>query len=447
MSTLPIHTPKTFFYLLGICAFVLILILLPGFLGMFIAQSRWPTIWLLALGGLLITLCFTDFRRLIFFTSLTFLLANCGVFGIAYLFMTLRWVFLIAMAIVAFWNWMSGKVKERLRLIDLWALGFIGLAFYSQTYSIMPHLTIERASTLVLFYLAVFWGVSHYIEDEKKVTTMIYQFLYSAFPLFLIGLGMGAYKPFTGIFKSPNTVGVIISLLMPLAFWSYLCDQKKKGLYCIILFAISLFISKSRGGILATAIACGYFLFSYYRAHRATILTWIVMFVGCALLYAELFGSSFFKEYFKWETLSVGGGRLEAWPEVIRLIKLRPWLGFGFGTEDHLFLHFDIVFMNHAGAYAHNSYLGLASQLGLAGVLLFFVPLFFIFFRRAYQLPKMPPDKSFALLLALNASILGGLINAFFESWLYTVGSAFALPFWCLVIAQLQMGRRIGIAK
>ena len=447
MSTLHIRTPKTFFYLLGICAFVLALILLPGFLGMFIAQNQWPIIWLLVLGCMLITLCFIDFRHLIFFTSLIFLLANCGIFGIGVLFMTLRWVFLIAMAIVAFWNWMSGKVKERLRLIDLWALGFIGLAFYSQTYSIMPHLTIERASTLVLFYLAVFWGVSHYIEDEKKVTTMIYQFLYSVFPLFLIGLRMGANQSFTGIFKGPNTVGVIISLLMPLAFWSYLCDQKKKGLYCIILFAISLFISRSRGGILATAIASGYFLLSCYRVHRATILTWMVVFVGAIFLYAELFGYSFFKDYLKWDSLSLGGGRLEGWSEVIRLIKLRPWLGFGFGTEDHLFLHFDSVFMSHAGAYAHNSYLGLASQLGIVGVLLFYVPLFFIFFRCAYQLHKMPREQSFPLLLALNASILGGLINAFFESWLYTVGSAFAFPFWCLVIAQLRMGRRIRMAK
>lgn len=447
MSTLPINTPKTFFYLLGICIFFLLLILLPGFLGMMIAQNQWPTVWLLAFGCLLITLCFTDFRHLIFFTFLTFLLASCGVSEIASLFLTLRWVFLIAMALVAFWNWMSGKVKERLRLIDLWALGFLGLAFYSQTYSIMPWLTVQRAFTLVLFYLAVFWGVSHYIEDEKKVTTMIHQFLYSAFPLLLIGLGMGAYQPFTGIFKSPNTVGVIISILMPLAFWSYLCEHKKSAFYFIALFSICLFISKSRAGILATAIASGYFLFSYYRAHRTTILTWLVVFAGSAFLYAELFGYSLFKNYFKWETLGVGGGRLEAWPEVIRLIKLRPWLGFGFGTEDHLFLHFDLVFMNHAGAYAHNSYLGLASQLGMAGVLLFFVPLFFIFFQRAYQLHKIPSEKSFALLLAVNASILGGLINAFFESWLYTVGSAFALPFWCLVIAQLQMGRRLGRVK
>ncbi len=447
MSTLHINTPKTFFYLLGICAFFLLLILLPGFLGMMIAQNQWPTVWLLVLGCLLITLCFIDFRHLIFFTSLAFLLASCGVFGIAFLFLALRWVFLIVMAIVAFWNWMSGKVKERLRLIDLWALGFIGLAFYSQTYSIMPWLTVQRAFTLVLFYLAVFWGVSHYIEDENKVTKMIHQFLYSVFPLLLIGLGMGPYKPFTGIFKSPNTVGVITSILMPLAFWSYLCEQKKSAFYIIVLFSISLFISKSRAGILATAIASGYFLFSYYRVHRATILTWIVVFAGSALLYAELFGYSFIKDYLKWDTLGVGGGRFEAWPEVIRLIKLRPWLGFGFGTEDHLFLHFDIVFMNHAGAYAHNSYLGLASQLGIVGVLFFFVPLFFIFFRCAYQLHKMPSEKSFPLLLALNASILGGLINAFFESWLYTVGSAFMFPFWCVVIAQLQINRRIGIAK
>ncbi len=447
MSTLRLRTPKTFFYLLGICAFVITLIFLPGFLGMFIAQNQWSTIWVLALGCMLITLCFVDFRHLIFFTALTFLLANCRIDGIAFLSMALRWVFLIAMATVAFWNWMSGKVKERLRLIDLWVLGFIGLAFYSQTYSIMPWLTVQRSSTLVLFYLAVFWGVSHYMDDEKKVTTMIHQFLYVTFPLFLIGFGMGISGPFSGIFKNPNTVGVIISLLMPLAFWSYLCEKKKSAFYFIILFAISLFLSKSRAGILATAIASGYFLFSYYRTHRAPILTWIVVFAGSAFLYAELFGYSFFKNYLKWETLSVGGGRFEAWPEVIRLVKLRPWLGFGFGTEDHLFLHFDLVFMNHAGAYAHNSYLGLASQLGIVGVVLFFIPLFFIFFWRAYQLHKIPSEKSFPLLLALNASILGGLINAFFESWLYTVGSAFAFPFWCFVIAQLQMGRRIKMAK
>jgi len=100
--------------------------------------------------------------------------------------------------------------------------------------------------------------------------------------------------------------------------------------------------------------------------------------VLAGVLYHELFDVASIVTFlrFDWQELVEGGGRIEGWAEVARFIADRPWFGYGFGTEDQLFYRFDIIFDVHAGASAHNSYLGVVTQIGLVGAALFYVPFF-----------------------------------------------------------------------
>jgi O-antigen ligase len=67
-------------------------------------------------------------------------------------------------------------------------------------------------------------------------------------------------------------------------------------------------------------------------------------------------------------TLFGSSGRAQAWDGGLRQSLERPLLGYGFGTEDRVFLDRFYVFVS---ARIENSYLGLWLQIGLVGLFVF----------------------------------------------------------------------------
>jgi len=136
----------------------------------------------------------------------------------------------------------------------------------------------------------------------------------------------------------------------------------------------------------------------------------------------------------EWDT---GSGRLFAWQYGVQYLLERPWTGFGFGTENLLYDYHGVQtsYLPFNGAYFHNSYLGLAVQVGIPGALLFYVPLLMLAvseLRSKVKYSQMP------LRFALRGVFAAGLVSAFAESWLYSMGNAFAFPFWICVMLLVQ---------
>jgi O-antigen ligase len=198
--------------------------------------------------------------------------------------------------------------------------------------------------------------------------------------------------------------------------------------------------------MVGTTLVSGYFLWFYFHKGSRAIATWFIFVAALFLLLRELFNFdvnamlSFLR--MDWETLRIGGGRIEAWTEVMKLIALRPWFGYGFGSESALFHEFDIAFDLHAGSHAHNSYLGLVSQVGVLGAVIFFIPLLVFILVRSCRISLMSPKhEHYGLQLALNAVLLGGIAQCFFESWIYSAGNAFSFIFWALLMISYQLDR------
>ena len=433
------NTRTVSIYFLWVGCLAIVLIFLPHYLGTLIAQNQWQMLSILIFGAVLAALYFMEGRYLILGTYTSLLLAVTHVGGLASLFGTLRWIFLGALAVRGVGNWFLGRVPARVRFVDLWAVVFLALAFYSQSYSIMPDVTFQRSAAALLFYVAIFWGVWSYAQDTDKITFVVEDLLKLAFFVLFVGPIANQSGRFVGFFSNPNAFGLFVALLVPLALWSWLCRRNRFAFYLLCLMSVGLVLSRSRAGLLSAAFAAGYFLVFYYRKHKFLVIPGVVLLVTLVSLLTQIFGSSMVEDYVRWHSLLGGSGRTEAWKEVFRLIQLRPWLGYGFGTEDYLFLKFDILFLEHAGAYAHNSYIGLTSQLGFLGASLFFVPVMFFFIRRTLRLRHIPPGDEPWLNLALNASILAGFVNALFESWMYTPGSAFNFSFWVFVMLAYQL--------
>jgi O-antigen ligase len=363
-----------------------------------------------------------------------------------------RWSLLVLLSAL---NLLRPKRQLRSRkalTVDGMAVVFLVFAAASALYSIAPALTLLRAATVLLLYLAVFWTIWHYADaaGQDRVTDI----LIAAASLVLIAgvaasilpslagseaAGGGAWLGgrFRGIMANPNAIGMMGILFLPLVVSRFMRRKRTVDLALLALIAGSVVLSGSRNGVLAASISVLYLLFRS-RAWKAGLAIAAVT----AILYLTMTSYVSFNDVAVTpgiarlapdESLRTGGGRVEAWQVAIPLIQQQLAFGHGFGTEELIFR--GMSFHLHVGAYVHNSYLGIAYQLGLVGAALLFLPLYGFFIRRQFA------KENSIRMFGYEAMLLGGLAASFLESWIYSVGNAFAFPFWICVMLLLRASR------
>jgi O-antigen ligase len=125
-------------------------------------------------------------------------------------------------------------------------------------------------------------------------------------------------------------------------------------------------------------------------------------------------------------TLFGSSGRAQAWDGAIRLGTQRPVAGFGFGTEDRVFVDRYADFNSNV---PENSYIGLFLQLGIVGALGFVA---FVLVNVGVALMRVSTDRR-RLVAALVGAVVAGLVLAAFQSYLYAVGNNATAAFWLCV--------------
>jgi hypothetical protein len=136
-------------------------------------------------------------------------------------------------------------------------------------------------------------------------------------------------------------------------------------------------------------------------------------------------------------TLLGSSGRVLAWEGATRLSLERPVLGYGFGTEDRVFV--DRIFF-FQGDRPENAYIGFALQLGVVGLGLFLafgVALLAMFVRALRR--GLPRDGD---VVAFACVVLAGFVMALVQSFVYSVGNIGTLTFWIAAFAVAALSRR-----
>lgn len=391
---------------------------------------------LLSLAFILFSLLFFSRGILIFFATIFLMLGQSNILQIANVSLQLRWVFLILFSFHILGDIFLGRTVRGIKAFDIFAIFFIFFAFFSSFYSPYPKLTLERAVTVLLLYIAVFWIIWKYTfnQQPQKVVRLILQcfgiILTASYISIFIFPGRAFHSGrFQGILQNPNGLAVLCAMLLPLSLWRVLETGKNKTLF--ILMLISLFLAASRGSIIASVLSLGYLILLSSNKQRSLIFFASLSFFFIFAWAIDTLARPFFLNYIRVETIPTGAGRFEVWPIAIDLILDRPFFGYGFGIEDKLIQLKRIVLLHHPGGYFHNSYLGLVLQLGIMGFVLFFLPLLVLLLKEI----TLKKDDSIPLLRhALFASFMAGLICAVFESFIYSVGNAQAFPFWIIVM-------------
>jgi hypothetical protein len=138
-------------------------------------------------------------------------------------------------------------------------------------------------------------------------------------------------------------------------------------------------------------------------------------------------------------TLFGSSGRAQAWYGALGLAADRAVAGFGFGTEDHVFVDRYVDFNSNV---VEDSYLGLFLELGVVGCALL-VALVVLLARRAVRAFRVLPVPELRSAGACVGVVAAGLVLAFFQSYLYAPGNNATAAFW--ICAFLLLAATAGV--
>jgi O-antigen ligase len=412
--------------------------------------------------------------------------------------LSLRWVTLLALVLVAF------VLAARRRVVELrgfvLAAGLLGLFLLSlfvasAAWSVDPKLTIERAVTFGAALGAAAALASAARERPALVRSLIVGAVAGVGVVTAVGFVLYPFYPqqsadqasialefrFKGLGENPNTVSMLAGLTIPLVLWALVEARARiaraAAAAVLVLSYATIVLSGSRGGLLAALV--GALAFSVSRARRAALTTAAVSIVAffAAIVLMQIpqplgnpppsatpptpvapkpkgpvlpppppaatpaISANRGLGPLEVETGTGNGrrtffgssGRVQAWRGAIDQANERPLLGYGFGTED-------VVFLDHFSAFQggrpENSFVGAYLQVGLVG-LAAFVGLIGVIAAAAVRALRRLRGPARTVLGACFGVFAGGCALMLVQSYAYSAGNLTSVTLWTFALALL----------
>lgn len=187
-------------------------------------------------------------------------------------------------------------------------------------------------------------------------------------------------------------------------------------LFLVVVMVVSVVFSFSRGGILAVSFTLiGLSLLTFLKIRRKS---WGLIIVGLATLavgFSLWIGLGGVLQRFEYMSQSKYLGtsrRSMIWSDTLQLLHANPVLGTGLGTYGEALRPFQTHLVNLHVDHAHNDYLEFASETGLVGFSLLFLPIFYLLGKMIVSFLKDHRRYRSAVLLGCIGSTLGLLIHS-----------------------------------
>jgi len=234
----------------------------------------------------------------------------------------------------------------------------------------------------------------------------------------------------TSFLGDPNDFALALNIALPFAFYLMLQTRNKivKGLIALseIFLIIGIVISQSRGGFV-TLISTIIFIILFQGKKRILALT-IGAFVvaGISVLapltYIERMQTITGSGLEKGDT---GYGRITLWKAGLKMMVDHPITGVGLGRYQAAYGYKYHRKEDRKWRVAHNSYISIGAETGIAGLLLYFYLLYCIFkenyyIRKSLRTAKMENHFLFYLSNALTAGLVAYCVGTMFlTAWYY----------------------------
>ena len=350
--------------------------------------------------------------------------------------------------------------EDKLILAYLFLIIMATVFSHNHLYSLIGYSNRFEGLITLLMYIFIFFLAYRNFQYNKKffnffiIATIILS-LYGVVQYFdldpmpmhissVIHIGRGY-----STFGNPNFHGTYLTLVLPIAAYAYI--KTGNMLYYLAAGSIylSLITSFTRSGWVGSFFAFGIILFYAIKSkfNRKFIIYLLVLLLVITLVMeienegrVILRALSLVEEAGDLLTQADGyedGGanRIFIWERVIPLIFERPLLGFGPETLGEVFSdrHMEEIVAKYNREIvfdkAHNEYLHIAVTTGIPSLLVYLTFLFSIL-KRAFKNKNKNP-----MIIPLMASIIGYLIQAFFNLSIITV----AYIYWAFLGILLRL--------
>lgn len=324
------------------------------------------------------------------------------------------------------------------------------------TLSIYPNATILGLFK-ILAYLGAFFLAAHMFDSGRRRSYLVLALVILG--CFQAGYGIsqhllrwnkifGVTDPYDllvaiGTYINRNHFAGLIELTFPFAFASAFYSYKlwsdlqfhdtpeRSGfdsesslgyravfyLFLVVMMIVSVVFSFSRGGILAvsfTLIALS--VLTFFKVRRKSWGLIIAALAALAVGFSLWIGAGGVLHRFVNMTPGEYAGtfrRPMIWSDTLRLLHENPIWGTGLGTYGDALRPFQTQLVNMYIDHAHNDYLEFASETGLIGFALLFVPIFYLLVRMVISFLKDRRRYRSAVLLGCFGSAFGLLIHSF----------------------------------
>ncbi len=314
---------------------------------------------------------------------------------------------------------------------------FLGITFLSLTQA-APFLFPEglRGALKWLKYLAVFFMCRDIFSAPEKRTRLFWVFLAS---MLIVSLD-GFYQLYSGIdllrgqtldpgrivrmkacLGAPNLLASFLMFALPLCALFFHRGHARIKTLCGIAFLIFLaafFLTYSRGAFYAMLISL---FFNLILMKKIRIALAALACLALLVLTVPSLRYNFVKTLEKKDITILE--RRDYWEVASGMIKRHPLLGVGVNTYHAKFPAYatDPAVRQ---AYPHNSYLQMASEIGIPGLLVFFLILGWSLARSL----RPDPEQNGPVVAALRIALTAFLIQAFADTSFYALQTAYL--FW-----------------
>ena len=284
----------------------------------------------------------------------------------------------------------------------------------SVVFVLMLNLVDTRERLLRIMKLVVLCGTGIAAGSIGK-------FVEGKFTATIQGVGVRIEGTVGGIFGNPNDLAMALDLLLPLTIVLALTSKPAGRLIysaCAFVLAMGVVVTFSRGGFLGLAAGGGILLWKLGRHNKLSMA--MAAFAACAVLalsmpagYSDRLFTIIHTEK---DTTNSAQERQGEMKQALEIASRHLVIGIGMGNYP--------FYSNHA-IRAHNSYIELAAELGLAGLLAYLILIFgplrsMKLIERETSRANDPDRRELRFLAAgVHASIVGYLVCAVFSSAQY----------------------------
>jgi O-Antigen ligase len=406
----------------------------------------------------------------------------------------LRWAALLLLAVIAVVLALRAPIRPAGRSVRVatWLGAWLAaLGLVSTGWSVDPRLTAGRSASFALLIVTAA-ALAYAAHDRPALPGRLLDgMLVGTCVAAAIGAVMvivahsdaieaaSTWYParFKGLGENADTVSMLEGIAAPIALWGVVRARSVRGralhLGAAVLLITSISASGSRGGLIAAFVGGIVLSLTLRTTWRRRL---VVSGAVCAAMLAATLGTQIpqplgaqsqppasapasagggagslpspsvgatenqytgrltdelYRNSTEKRSLWSSSGRLEAWHGAIQQADARPLLGYGFGTENKVFI--DRV-LSFDGSYVENSFIGVYMQLGAVGIASFVALLGAVCLaalravRRADVDVPAPP---------LAAMVAAGLALMCVQSYAYSVGNVATVSFWIASFAAL----------